>query len=320
MTPTLALAYLVFDVSNVPAWMRFCAEVLGLPAPSANVDGSLGWQVDAQCQRLVVQPGRRDDLAALGFECPSDAALDALLARLAERGHAVARADDALRAARHVRRLHVLRDPDGNCIELCVGLAPATRPFASSAFPDGFVAGELGIGHAVLVSRQVPQLEAFYVGALGFGVTERLDTRVGPIHLQGVFMHCNRRHHTLALFDLPMQKRMHHFMLQAPNVRDIGLAYERAQQLKVPMSLDLGQHPAPDSTLSFYGVTPSGFDFEIGAGTQEIEPQTWQSRNMSQTSTWGHKPRLRLQMKMAAGLLRQKMSGRRVPVRKKESA
>jgi len=158
------------------------------------------------------------------------------------------------------------------------------------------------------VSHQVLQLEAFYVEALGFGVTERLDTRVGPIRLQGVFMHCNRRHHTLALFDLPLAKRMHHFMLQAPNVRDIGLAYERAQQLKVPMSLDLGQHPAPDSTFSFYGSTPSGFDFEIGAGTQEIDPASWQSRHMHQTSSWGHKPRLRLQMKMAAGLVRQKLS------------
>ena len=126
-------------------------------------------------------------------------------------------------------------------------------------------------------------------------------------------MHCNRRHHTLALFELPMRKRMHHFMLQAPDVRDIGMAYERARQLKVPMSLDLGQHPAPDSTVSFYGATPSGFDFEIGAGTQEIEPRTWQSRQMHQTSVWGHKPRLRLQWKMATGLLRQRMTRRRRP-------
>jgi hypothetical protein len=86
------------------------------------------------------------------------------------------------------------------------------------------------------------------------------------------------------------------------------------------MSLDLGQHPAPDSTISFYGATPSGFDFEIGAGTQEIEPRNWQSRQVDQTSTWGHKPRLRLQVKMAAGLLRQAMSRKRAAARARETA
>ena len=233
--------------------------------------------------------------------------------RLQAAGHRAAEADAALHAARRVRRLYTLRDPDGNAVELCVGAEAAVRAFASDAFPRGFVAGDLGLGHAVLVSQQLAALEAFYVDAMGFGVTERLDTRVGPIQLHGVFMHCNRRHHSLALFDLPMRQRLHHFMLQAPDVRDIGMAYERALRLKVPMSLDLGQHPAPDSTVSFYGATPSGFDFEIGTGTQEIEPRAWQSRQMHQTSVWGHKPRLRLQWKMATDLLRQRMTRRRGP-------
>lgn len=310
MTPSLVLAYLVFEVSSPPRWERFCREVLGLPAPLANIDGSAGWQVDARAQRLIVRPGPADDLVALGFDCADDAALDALLVRLAATGHRVEVGNAALRAARRVRRLHVLRDPDGNVVELCVGAEAAADPFVSEAFPNGFVTGDLGLGHAVLVSRHAAALEAFYVEALGFGVTERLDTRLGPIQVQGVFMHCNRRHHSLALFDLPMRKRMHHFMLQAPDVRDIGMAYERARRLKVPMSLDLGQHPAPDSTVSFYGATPSGFDFEIGTGTQEIEPRTWQSRRMDQASVWGHKPRLRLQWKMATGLLRQRMTRR----------
>ena len=33
MRNDLALAYLVFDVSNLPAWQRFCGQVLGLPEP-----------------------------------------------------------------------------------------------------------------------------------------------------------------------------------------------------------------------------------------------------------------------------------------------
>jgi biphenyl-2,3-diol 1,2-dioxygenase len=146
-------------------------------------------------------------------------------------------------------------------------------------------------------------MQAFYTDVLGFGVTERLATRVGPIDFRGVFLHCNARHHSLALFDLPLRRRLHHFMLQASRLSDVGLAFERARRRKVPLSLGLGQHPDPDGTFSFYGATPSGFDFEIGAGTQTIDPAHWQARATDVTSTWGHEPKLRLQLQMATGLL-----------------
>ena len=154
-------------------------------------------------------------------------------------------------------------------------------------------------------------MERFYADALGFAVTERLETRVGPLEVRGVFMHCNRRHHTLALFDVPLAKRLHHFMLEAPTLRDIGVAHERARRLRVPMSLGLGQHPSPDDTFSFYGATPSGFDFEIGAGARQIEPDGWTVRHAKRTSAWGHRPALRLRLKMVGGLLRSRLGRRR---------
>ena len=308
----LALGYLVFEASRVPAWRRFCGDVLGLPAPIENADGSLGWQIDDASQRLIVQPGPADDLAAMGFECSDDAALDAVLAHLQRAGSPAAPADAALRQARRVRRLYALRDPEGNAVELFTGLAPAERPFASQAFPQGFRTGQgLGLGHVVLVGRDLARLEAFYAALPGFGVTERLATRVGPIEVRGTFLHCNRRHHSLALFDLPLPKRLHHFMLQAPNLHDTGIAYERARGHKVPISLGLGQHPAPDGTFSFYGATPSGFDFEIGAGARQIEPDGWTVRHATRTSAWGHRPALRLRLKMVGGLLRSRLGRRR---------
>jgi hypothetical protein len=47
----------------------------------------------------------------------------------------------------------------------------------------------------------------------------------------------------------------------------------------VKLSLGLGQHPAPDETFSFYAVTPSGFDFDVGAAGKEIELEGWQERH-----------------------------------------
>jgi biphenyl-2,3-diol 1,2-dioxygenase len=146
-------------------------------------------------------------------------------------------------------------------------------------------------------------MEQFYAGLLGFGVTERLATKVGPIHVRGSLLHCNRRHHSLAVFDLPLRKHLHHFMLEAASVADVGKTFERTRQAKVPLSLGLVQHPDADGTFSFYGQTPSGFDFEIGAGGHEIEPTEWRETTTDITSAWGHKPRLQLQLKMARELV-----------------
>ena len=197
----------------------------------------------------------------------------------------------------------------GNAVELHVGAEAANTSFASNEVPGGFRTGDHGMGHAVLVARDLAAMERFYVGLLGFGVTERLATKVGPINMRGTFLHCNRRHHSLALFELPLRQRLHHFMLQANDFADVGRAFERARRHKVPLSLGLGQHPDPDATFSFYGQTPSGFDFEIGAGSREIEPAGWQTMKTDVTSTWGHKPKLRLQLKMAKELAIRSLGG-----------
>jgi biphenyl-2,3-diol 1,2-dioxygenase len=306
MSTAMKLGYLVFSVRRPDRWTAFCRSTLGLPEPVENPGGSLGYQLDDVAQRLVVEAGQSDDLAALGLECDAGV-LDGLVEHLQAAGVAVEAASQAFAARRRVRRLHRVADPAGNWVELHTGPEAAARPFESALVPGGFRTGELGLGHAVLVSRDLEAMERFYVDLLGFSVSERLDTRVGPIQVRGTFLHCNRRHHSLALFDLPLRKRLHHFMLQANAFADVGVAFERAGRNKVPLSLGLGQHPDPDGTFSFYGQTPSGFDFEIGAGGREIEPEGWHELQASVTSVWGHKPRLRLQLKMAKELVARRL-------------
>lgn len=58
-TPDLLLGYLVFEARRPARWAAFCRDTLGLPTPLINPDGSRGWQLDEQAQRLVVQEGPR---------------------------------------------------------------------------------------------------------------------------------------------------------------------------------------------------------------------------------------------------------------------
>jgi 2,3-dihydroxybiphenyl 1,2-dioxygenase len=301
--PPLHLAYLVVEARRPERWSSWCETMLGAPPPSALADGSQGWRVDDAAHRLIVRQGPSDDLAAMGWACRDDAALDAVLARLRSRGVPVADASPAERAARRVKRLHLLRDPEGNTIELVVGLAQGDTPFASPLFPGGHRSGETGVGHVALVARDPERMQRFYVDELGFALTEQLETKVGPLNVRARFLHCNPRHHSLALMALPLPKRLHHVMLEVRDWRDVGAAFDRACRLKVPLSLDLGQHPDPDGTFSFYCATPSGFDFEIGAGGRDIEPATWRPLQSSVTSRWGHRPQLRLKWMTLAGLL-----------------
>ena len=299
----MRLAYLAVETQRMRRWDHFCQQVLGLPAPLRHADGSQGYQIDGAAQRLLLRPGPREDLAAIGIECVGPAALDRLLDRLVAHGVSIVDGTPEERATRRVQRLFRVADPAGNSVELVTGLEPAERRFQSPLVPGGFCTGELGMGHVALVAHDLHAMTAFYTEVLGFSVTENVDMRVGPMALSANFLHCNPRHHSIALMQFPLRRRLHHFMLQCRDLRDVCAAYERAASERVALSMDLGQHPAPDDTLSFYGFTPSGFEYELGALTRTIEPAGWQVQTMSQPSTWGHQPRLRTKLTMAAGWL-----------------
>lgn len=303
----MKLAYLVLDVRRPAAWTSFCRNLLGLPDGNANPDGSVGYRLGSAAQGLIVRPGTRDDVAALGFELESAQVVAELRARLEAAGVRATTGNGPLLAARRVGSLLSFDDPEGNRLEAVTHCARASTPFASSFFGGAFGNDATGFGHAVLVARNLDEMARFYVEALGFRVSERLATRVGPIDVRGVFLHCNRRHHSLALMTLPSRKKLHHFMLEAGSAIEVARAHDRARALRIPASLGLGQHPDPDGTFSFYGRTPSGFDFEIGAGGKEIEPARWQERASATTSSWGHKPTLGLQLRAARDLVASRM-------------
>jgi len=296
------LGYLAIQTRQPEKWQAFNATLLGFPQ-AANPDGSFGLQLDGARQRLIIVPGDKDDIAAVGLEMDNDAALESLAAKLAANAIASQPGDAALLAARSVRRLIAFDDPDGVRLEAFVGPAAAEKEFASGFFADGFHSDDSGFGHAVLNTRDLAKAENFYCTVLGFAVTERLQVKLGPIDVRGIFLHCNRRHHSLAIFAAPARKHLHHIMLQATALRDVGRAYERFKKNGIPFSLELGQHPDPDGTVSFYAATPSGFDLEIGAAGGEIDPVGWQERKLDRVSSWGHRPTLRLKLNSLRALV-----------------
>jgi 2,3-dihydroxybiphenyl 1,2-dioxygenase len=302
------LAYLALQVRDLARWRRFAASMLGLPEAAINNDGALALRLDDRAHRFILRQGATDDIDALGWEVVNQEDFDAIVARAQAAGANPAVGDRTLCHARHVERLVHFTGPDGVCNELVMGLGQADTAFASKLMPGGFRTGTMGLGHAVLSSTDMQQAASFYRDVLGMRLSQEFHGGIGPINIGGVFLHCNPRHHSLALFQIPTKGRLHHVMIEANDMRDVGKAWERAQQLNVPITLTLGQHPKPDSMVSFYGMTPSGFDFEIGAAGQLIDPQDFEPITINVTSDWGHHPTLRAKWNLISAAIAGKFS------------
>jgi 2,3-dihydroxybiphenyl 1,2-dioxygenase len=289
MSSVNQLAYVGIEASDLADWERFGVDLLGMQLGSKD-PGILRLRMDDKAYRWLIQQGPADDLALTGFECASDADLDAVVERLIAAGHPVEKGDASLADQRQVQRIFVTADPLGNRVELVTGFAAASTPFTSKTLKSSFVTGFGGAGHQVLVERGMDrhQLMDWY-GLLGFKLTDVIDEQLAPDFVASVaFMHCNGRHHTLALANMPFPKRIHHFMVEVSSMDDVGHAYDRCIDDRRPFEMTLGMHPN-DRMFSFYVRTPSGFNVEFGWGGLVIDEQTWQVQHLDQLSAWGHR-------------------------------
>ena len=99
-------------------------------------------------------------------------------------------------------------------------------------------------------------------------------------------MHCNRRHHSLALVAAP-EPTLYHFMLEALTLDDVGYTLDRHTETDTPLSTGLGKH-TNDHMVSFYSISPSGFEVEFGFGGLLIDDATWTVSQITKPSLWGH--------------------------------
>ncbi len=293
MTDNLTLSHLGFEVSDLAAWETFATQVLGLTVARRGADGAFSLRMDGHAQRLWITPGPRDDLSFVGFEVDDGAALEARVAHVQSMGVDVAWAEADEAAARDVARLARFKDLNGVQVELVCGAARATGPFASEALISRFVADDLGLGHVVMRARDRQQSVDFYAQALGFVLSDRITCEIGGYPVDITFMHAASgpgrlsRHHSLA-FGEKLPKRLHHFMLEVAVLDDVGRAYDRTVDHRHRITQTIGRHPN-DRMVSFYALTPSGFEFEYGWGGLQVNDEVWESTTYDHISEWGHR-------------------------------
>jgi extradiol dioxygenase len=279
-----SLSYVGVQSPNAEKWLEFGPEILGAEIAGRGPDGSVRLRVDDAVQRIEVHPGARDELAYLGWEVAGAEALEAAIVALEKRSLVVQRGDAALAAARSVCELAWFADPFGFRHELSWGLLTRPATFRPGRAMSGFVTGEGGLGHVVLIVPELAAAERFYGDVLGLRLSDRIDAGV-----KVRFYHCNQRHHTLAFASIPGMVGMHHLMLEVASLDDVGIALDRCNARGLSLAMGLGRH-TNDFMTSFYVRSPSGFEIEYGWGGRVVDDATWEVRSYDAQSIWGHHP------------------------------
>ena len=291
MSKVQRLCYAGFEASDLEAWAEFAATVLAMEVHRDDEGKALSLRMDEQQRRLFVTEGAADDIAFIGWQVQHQAALDAIAGRLRDEGLAVTEGTAQECRQRRVQRLAWFIDPhSGIRMELAfapkVHFQPAVHP--ARAF-GGYKSGELGPGHVAIYVADLAAAEQFYVRALGFALSDYGSVEgVGNV---AAFLHCNARHHSLALMGHPAARRkINHLALETHSLNDVGVAFDIARA-RDSIVAPLGRH-MNDHAISFYMHTPSSWALEISAESRTIDPATWCAEDYeisdSHGGGWGH--------------------------------
>jgi 3,4-dihydroxy-9,10-secoandrosta-1,3,5(10)-triene-9,17-dione 4,5-dioxygenase len=276
------LAYIGFASPAADEWRSFGPDVLAAELAPDGPDGAIRLRVDDAAWRIAIRSADTNDLDYLGWDVGNAAGLDELVEKVTASGRDPI-ADDALAELRQVAAAAWFVDPFGFRHELTYGLATG-QGFQPSRPMSGFVTGDQGVGHVVLI---VPDLEAgerFYTDVLGLKASDSIGDYLRFLHCPGA----SARHHTLALAGIPGMVGMHHLMLEVGSIDDVGTALDIVNERQIPLAAGLGRH-TNDLMTSFYVRTPSGFEIEYGTGGILIDDATWTVGAHTATSVWGHK-------------------------------
>jgi 2,3-dihydroxybiphenyl 1,2-dioxygenase len=273
-----ALSYAGVEVTDLAAWEQFATEFLGMPSTREG-DDRLLLRMDERAYRFDLRRGSADRLGWLGWEVSTRADLAAAVDELRAAGVEVTAGSVDEAKERGVIELAVFHDPAGTRNELFYGQQADFRPLVLTRPMAGYLTGELGMGHAVLGVENYRECYDFYVDTLGFRVSDTFKNFIA-------FLHCNPRHHSLALVGTD-KPGLRHIMLETLSIDDVGLAMDIARKGGY-LTRTLGRH-TNDKAVSFYVETPSGWEIEYGWSGLQVDDEVWIVRQLvGPTSLWGH--------------------------------
>ena len=282
-----SLGYIALNVTKLPEWRDLLEHVFGLEPRERDGSPTLDYRMDGYHHRLSLNPAGSDGIAAIGWEVESIARLDALADSLRARQIELVAGSAAQCAERKVKSLFSFVEPMiGVQTEIYYGPLVSNTAFSPRRGISGYKTGSLGLGHVVFWVKDLQATLDFYMEVMGF----RISDYIAWDDNDAIFLHCNPRHHTLAIMaEAPGRPAgaLNHIMLEAQSFDDVGYGYDIVRDRGIPVMIEPGKH-SNDHMQSFYLQTPSGFWMEYGFGGMEIG-ENWDIKNYDQPMLWGHR-------------------------------
>jgi 3,4-dihydroxy-9,10-secoandrosta-1,3,5(10)-triene-9,17-dione 4,5-dioxygenase len=248
--------------------------------------------MDDHPYRFIVNKSDEDKLGFCGWETNSEQGLQDVADALAAAGIPFEWGSEQDAAARSVSKLLRFADPSGTQHEAFYGVISDFKRMNSPVGVERFITGDQGLGHVVIPAPNFDATSSFFIDVLGFGLSDLMKIKFtddpNEPEKRLWFMHCNTRHHSLALFEMPMPTGCVHLMVEVPSVDEVGLCNDRRIAANVKLTGTLGRH-ANDHMVSFYMRSPSGFDIEYGAEGRTVEDwDNYPVFHSTVASFWGH--------------------------------
>lgn len=286
------LGYVVIETERFDDWRRFGHDAIGMHVDDLTTD-AMRFRLDANECRMLLRRGPAEDVVALGWQLDGHTTFDEISRRVADNGvpSTEGSADDA--ELRGVERF--LRFPGPNGLTTEVYTTARTAPMPLDIPGSGFVTGAGGMGHVALTTKKPHLVRGYYSHVFDARLSDYIDETINGMKLKIRFLRVNERHHSVAVASVnrlpinPIRTRVQHVNVQMKALDDMVSSYQRVKQLGFDMALSVGQH-TNDKELSFYALTPSGFELEAGWNPVLVDESTWQPTTYQGISIWGHTP------------------------------
>ncbi|MTD55260.1 glyoxalase [Amycolatopsis sp. RM579] len=276
-----ATSHIGLRVPDVPGTATFYARVLGLTTHAELPDGGrrLGWGTGHHVVDLTPGPAGLDHIA---FEIRDEDGLVALEKRLRDAGHAVTALDPA-----HIDapadgvqpRGVVCTDPDGTTVR-----------FHTPVHRVGEHAADTGrrpirYQHVTLATADLPAKVAFYVGVVGFRISDQLADG------KFAWLRSDRDHHTLAVVETG-RTGLDHYSYDLAEWADFKAWCDRLTDQEVDVVWGPGRH-GPGNNLFIFFDDPAGNHVELSAEMEQFHddrvtytPRRWEPVPRS-VNLWG---------------------------------
>jgi catechol 2,3-dioxygenase-like lactoylglutathione lyase family enzyme len=225
---------------------------------------------------LALEPAGRRGISRLAFGLENRAAVDQAARELAAQGVPIYRQPAPLETPGGGYGFQLI-DPEGRCLELSAGVAPAdpTDTWEAPVRPNK-------IRHVVLNTADFEGIIKFFTDKLGFRVSDWSERQM-------VFLRVNTDHHSIS-FNRAPHASLNHVAYELPDMNEVMRGIGTLKRYGVNPMWGPGRH-GPGNNVFCYFQDSAGYVCEYTAEVQKIDeatpqPEVWQ-RVPEKMDRWG---------------------------------